>query len=153
MLLGRPAPPVWGSEYGTRQAANSYKDSSIIQSCLFLSSHTLDISSYNYLAKLSKGREEGQWEKLIAGKDRLFHRYLYWVNTAPAAPICFPQSVASLAKVHFWDLHFDLCPFYCSKDLCLLRLFSLCVSSVWWLGIANYQQAQLSQLNNQLSVL
>lgn len=65
MLLGRPPPPVWDSEYGTRQAANSYKDSSIIQSCLFLSSHTLDISSYNYLAKLSKGREEGQWEKLV----------------------------------------------------------------------------------------
>ncbi|KAK1894957.1 Zinc finger protein 407, partial [Dissostichus eleginoides] len=32
MLAGRAAPPVWGSEYGTRQAAGSYKASSIIQS-------------------------------------------------------------------------------------------------------------------------
>lgn len=34
MLAGRAAPPVWDSEYGTRQAAGSYKASSIIQSSL-----------------------------------------------------------------------------------------------------------------------
>lgn len=140
MHAGRPVPPVRDSEYGPRQAAGSYKNSSIIQfwsrlSTLHISSIILQAVLLKEHFKVENKEKKFPSQSLIKGRMSCFCTLIGW-STLLRSP------------------HWPLLLLRFQGHLCLS---SVCVLPDLWLDkrlrIANYQQAQLSQLNKQLSAL
>lgn len=143
MHAGRPVPPIRDGEYGPRQAAGSYKNSSVIHFWFsFSTPHVSGIILQAVLLKEDfKGKEIlGMCSRVKASSTRM----------SCFTPFCTLIGWNTLLRCPHWPL--PLLRFQGH-----LRLSSVCVLSDLWLykrlRIANYQQAQLSQLNKQLSAL